>query len=271
MRLLLCLVTCLAPGNTQNPGVPHYLSSTFFGKANRIAVPTIPNSISEPALNAPAFLPFQGSLSRPQSPVRGSLGAPFPNVGGAATLSLEQQPQFVQFSPGQINSNARGSLGASFTNLGQSTFLGIQQQPTPVPSSPAQVSPQRLGKAIESGPSPKSQTASPGRASFNQVGPGPDGPQSSLQDSLGKALDRASKSSQFSLPPNESPVLREGGGNFGPAGITRQGPVSGFPQRQQLNLESKPSSPNPSTFNQLGNIFFPRPVSEPQSSSSVLD
>ena len=147
MRLLLCLVTCLVPGNTQNTGVPHYLTSTFFGNANRIAVPKIPNSISEPALNPPAFLPFQGSVSQPQSPVGHSLGAPFPNVGGAAMIGLQQQPQFLKFSPGQIKSNARGSLGASFTNLGQSASLGIQQQPTAFQSSLAQVSPPKAGKS----------------------------------------------------------------------------------------------------------------------------
>eukprot|EP00091_Calanus_sinicus_P004885 TRINITY_DN1523_c0_g1_i8.p1 TRINITY_DN1523_c0_g1~~TRINITY_DN1523_c0_g1_i8.p1 ORF type:complete len:677 (-),score=189.71 TRINITY_DN1523_c0_g1_i8:109-2076(-) len=269
LRLVICVMTCLVAGDAQNPGVPHYLSSTYFGNTNRIAVPKIPNSISEPALNAPAFSPFQASLSQPKSPVRHPFGASFPNIGGAATFGLHQPRQIVQFSPGQINSSSRGSFGASFTNLGQTASLGIQQQPTPVQSSNNQVSPPRLGKAIESGSGPKSQPASPSRASFNQLGSGPEGPQSSLQDSLGKALDQASRSSQFSLSPNKSPVLKEGGENNGSPGITRQGPVSGFPQRQQLTLEPNPSSPITSSFNQLRNTISPDPV--PQLSSPVLD
>merc|ERR1719500_2075542 len=227
LLLLFCWIGCLSAQNT-SPGIPHYLSSTFFGGANRISVPRIPNSISDPALNAPTFVPFQGSLShQPLSPG-------FSNVRQSAVL----RPQ-NQLSPAEVRPNTGALFAAPFVNLGQPA----PQQLPAIPALP-QVEPLRLGKAVESGPVPRPGSASPGPGSV----PAPAGPISALKESLGQALEQATKSVQFSSPPDDSPGLGDGGDNFGPPSITRLGPGqgSGFPQRQILNSAPGPSILNPS-------------------------
>merc|ERR1712128_237757 len=257
-------VACLSLGSAQGPGLAPYLASTFFGNTHKIVVPSIPNSISEPALHAPAFIPFQRSYLPPQSPIVRPLGPAFHNAGRGAPLGLQQQPQLTHLSPGQIAPNIGGLPGASFTNLGHSASLGISQQQTPAQFLQPQVAPQRLGKAIGSGPG----SSSPGLASLNQVGPGPDGPgPNSLQNSLGQALDQASKSAQFSIPAGDSPGLSEGG--FRSPAVNRPRPGPGFPQRQQFISEPNFNSPIPSSFNQLGNPQA-GPVPQLQSSSPAL-
>jgi len=213
LRLLFCWAGCLSAQNT-GPGIPHYLASTFFGGANRISVPRIPNSISDPALNAPTFVPFQGSLShQPQAPLVQPLNSP--------VLRTQNQPQFTPLSPAEVRPNTGAVFGAPFVSLGQPA-------PQQLPVSPAlpQVEPLRS----------VAEAASPGPGSFTQVVPGPAGQVSALKESLGQALEQATNSVQFSLPPGDSP----GADNFGPPSIT-----PGHTQRQTLNSAPVPSIPNP--------------------------
>jgi len=240
-------------GGLSAQGVPHYLANTFFGNSKRISVPQIPNSISGPALNAPSFIPLQQSFSQQpqvaltpqvtlssQAPLSRPLAPAFPNVRPEIALSQRGQPGLSQFSG--VVPNAGNLPGAPFVNLGQ---------PAPAPPAPLQPGsagapplpepePQRKGKAIESGPASKPQSGPPPSGSFNQFGPGPDGP---LKESLGKALDEASKSVDFSIPPSDSPGIRSG-----PPLVNRPrpGPSSDFPQRQTLSGAPRPGPPSPS-------------------------
>merc|ERR1711887_304746 len=214
MDKVLGLVFCCV-GGLSAQGVPHYLASTFFGSSNRISVPQIPNSISGPALNAPSFIPLQQSFPQqsqaalrsqvplsPQLPLSRPLSPALPNVRPEITLSQQGQPGLSQFSGVVPNT---GSLsGTPFVNLGQPAPAApaapapLQQGPAGTPPQP-EPEPLRKGKAIESRPA---------SGSFNQFGPGPEGP---LKESLGQALDEASKSVDFSIPPSDSPGGRSGG------------------------------------------------------------
>merc|ERR1711970_119743 len=259
MDKVLGLVFCCV-GGLSAQGVPHYLASTFFGNSNRISVPQIPNSISGPALNAPSFIPLRQSFPQqsqaalrshvplsPQLPLSRPLSPAFPNVRPEIALSQQGQPGFSQFSGVVPNT---GSLpGAPFVNLGQPA-----PPAPPVPAAPAPLlqgspgtpplpepEPQRKGKAIESRPGSRAKSASPPPGSFNQFGPGPDGP---LKESLGQALDEASKSVDFSIPPSDSPGIRSGGPPL--VNRPRPGPLSDFPQRQKLSGAPRPGPPSPS-------------------------
>merc|ERR1719435_656024 len=240
-----------------------------------ISVPQIPNSISGPALNAPSFIPLQQSFPHqsqaalhsqvplsPQLPLSRPLSPAFPNVRPEIALSQQGQPGFSQFSGVVPNT---GSLpGAPFVNLGQPAppAPAVPAAPAPLlqgsPGTPPlpEPEPQRKGKAIESRPGSRAKTASPPPGSFNQFGPGPDGP---LKESLGQALDEASKSVDFSIPPSDSPGIRSGGPPL--VNRPRPGPLSDFPQRQTLSGAPRPGPPSPSgpppsspvldTFNQF--------------------
>merc|ERR1712123_386093 len=81
---------------------------------------------------------------------------------------------------------------------------------------------------------------SPIPSSFNQLRSGAGESQGTLQESLGQALDQASKSAQFSLPGNGPPA--QGGANFGPSSITRQGP--GFSQGPETRFPQRLDSPS---------------------------
>merc|ERR1711970_1444328 len=244
---VLGLVFCCV-GGLSAQGVPHYLASTFFGNSNRISVPQIPNSISGPALNAPSFIPLQQSFPQqsqaalrsqvplsPQLPLSRPLSPALPNVRPEITLSQQGQPGFSQFSGVVPNS---GSLpGTPFVNLGQPAPAApaapapLQQGPAGIPPQP-EPEPLRKGKAIESRPA---------SGSFNQFGPGPDGP---LKESLGQALDEASKSVDFSIPQSDSPGGRSGGPPL--VNRPRPGPSSNFPRRQTLSGAPRPGPPSPS-------------------------
>merc|ERR1712002_815314 len=91
----------------------------------------------------------------------------------------------------------------------------------------------RPGPTSPSGPPP----SSPVLDSFNQFRAGGDQAQISLQESLGEALDKASKSAQFSLPGGSSPGPGEGSPSF-----TRQGPA-GIPQRSGAPFPQRLDSP----------------------------
>jgi len=193
-------------------------------------------------------------------PRTGSLpGTPFVNLGQPAPVTpgaLQQGPQgaLQQGPQGALQQVPQGALqqvpqGA----LQQGPPEALQQGPPATPLIP-QGDAQRVGKAIESRP----KAASP-PGSFNQFGPGPEGPSTPLKDSLGQALDEASKSVQFSLPPSDSPGPRPGA----PPAVNRPrpGPASGFPQRQTLSgaarpgpaspSEPRPPPPGPDSFNQF--------------------
>jgi len=294
LQFLLSWLIVQVSANAQDQAVPAFLQNTFFSQ-NRIAVPAIPNSIRQPALNAPAFSPYQTSpFSRPQSPAGSSVGAAFSGLGQIASLGF-QRP-LSQFS----------------------------QLPPAVEGSPA--SSLRLGKAIESSSISKPPQSAPSPATFNQFSPGPQVSQPSLQESLSQALNQAAKSarptpgvanfgrqssagsSQGSLPPTfrltqapqsdldqaqpQFPTRTSPGAAFSNLG---QNPSLGFQQRPfsqfsptiggsqasslrlgntiQSSSVSKPppSAPAPATFNQ----FSPRPeASRPslqQSLGQALD
>jgi len=259
MDKVLGLVLCCV-GGLFAQGVPHYLASTFFGNSNRISVPQIPNSISGPALNAPSFIPLQQSFPQqsqaplrsqvplsPQVPLSRPLSPAFPNVRPEIALSQQGQPGFSQFSG--VVPNTGGLPGTPFVNLGQPAppAPAVPAAPAPLlqgsPGTPPlpEPEPQRKGKAIESGPGSRPQSASPPPGSFNQFGPGPDG---QLKKSLGQALDEASKSVDFSIPPSDSPGIRSGGPPL--VNRPRPGPLSDFPQRQTLSGATRPGPPSPS-------------------------
>merc|ERR1711970_445478 len=259
MDKVLGLVFCCVGGLLAQQGVPHYLASTFFGSSNRISVPQIPNSISGPALNAPSFIPLQQSFSQqpqvslrsqvslspqvplapqvplsPQVPLPRPLSPALPNVRPEITLSQQGQPGLSQFSG--VGPNTGSLPGTPFVNLGQPAPAApapvpLQQVPAGTPPQP-EPEPLRKGKAIESRPA---------SGSFNQFGPGPDG---ALKESLGQALDEASKSVDFSIPPSDSPGGRSGGPPL--VNRPRPGPSSDFPQRQTLSGAPRPGPPSPS-------------------------
>jgi len=230
---VLCVTVCLTVVNTQAPGVPAYLQNTFFGGASRITVPKIPKSISEPAINAPAFIPFQ---SHGISQARGSAFLRQPTPLGSGALLLRQPVPTQSFQPFQSSFGpAVHQPLSSFTNLGQPATPVVQNQKAPVPIASAPASgpvpapvpgpapasaprpapasapapaPARLGKAIGSASSSKTLSQTGGGAIVNQLSasPGSENAQSSLQASLGKALDNASRSAQFSLPTSDAPA-----------------------------------------------------------------
>jgi len=222
---VLCVTVCLTVVNTQAPGVPAYLQNTFFGGASRITVPKIPKSISEPAINAPAFIPFQ---SHGISQARGSAFLRQPTPLGSGALLLRQPVPTQSLQPFQSSFvQAVHQPLSSFTNLGQPATRVVQNQKAPVPIAPAPASgpapvpapgpapasapapaPARLGKAIGSASSSKTLSQTGGGAIVNQLSasPGSENAQSSLQASLGKALDNASRSAQFSLPTSDAPA-----------------------------------------------------------------
>merc|ERR1711970_1656152 len=269
MDKVLGLVFCCGGGLLAQQGVPHYLASTFFGSSNRISVPQIPNSIRGPALNAPSFIPLQQSFSQqpqvslspqvplapqvplsPQVPLPRPLSPALPNVRPEITLSQQGQPGLSQFSG--VGPNTGSLPGTPFVNLGQPAPAApaapapLQQGPAGTPPQP-EPEPLRKGKAIESRPA---------SGSFNQFGPGPDGP---LKESLGQALDEASKSVDFSIPPSDSPGGRSGGPPL--VNRPRPGPSSDFPQRQTLSGAPRAGPPRQG----------PPSPSGPPPSSPVLD
>ena len=106
-------------GAGQKQGVPAYLSNTFFGNANRISVPEIPASISQPALlGGQRFASFQGTrpvvVGAPANPLLGARVVPRPFVA-------QPVPAVAASSP----FNSRSLVGGSFVNLG----VPQQQQP----------------------------------------------------------------------------------------------------------------------------------------------
>merc|ERR1712106_913888 len=107
---------------------------------------------------------------------------------------------------------------------------------SPIPSSFNQ-----LGNP-QAGPVPQPQSSSPALDSFNQFRSGAGESRGTLQESLGQALDQASKSAQFSLPGNGPPGPAQGGANFGPSSITRQGP--GFSQGPETRFPQRLDSPS---------------------------